>query len=91
MTLDEKLEKLQKMHHFADLIEAGQMDYELMADMFFVTDVGKAAGANVTRAELLAKLHAQFPDTASLNAWLRAKVAMLEALGIMPKRPPRQH
>jgi hypothetical protein len=47
----------------------GTMSYEDTADLFMLTTVGQSTG--VSRAEVLAKLHAHFQDLKALNGYLQ--------------------
>lgn len=71
---------------FADMIEAGIMDYDDTADLFLATDVGAFTG--VDRTTLLALLRVHFPDRAALNTYLRGATAAYDYLRMRPPSPP---
>jgi hypothetical protein len=72
-----------RLGEIAAKIRSGQdITYDDAADMFELTMVGSAAMKfnRLSRADVMARLHAQFPNVAILNHYVRQKLVVLDEM-----------
>jgi hypothetical protein len=72
-----------RLDEIAAKLRSGQdMTYDDAADLFELTMIGSAAMKfnGLSRADIMARLHAQFPDAATLSNYVRQKLVMLDEI-----------